>query len=177
LNKARLAAAALAALLWWTGMSSHAAFPAAYAPVVVEPGVGPSRTEFDLSPVLARAKQEGKRVYVYLGAHDCGYCRRYEAFLEQNAAKLKPHFARDYIVADLRSSLTVPASEVYIRIGAKSLPYLAFQLSIGDERTRALVYPNVWLLDADAKPLMQMPTGAGTFQTVPEQLGILRLEQ
>ena len=40
-----------------------------------------------------------------------------------------------------------------------------------------LVYPSVWLLDPDAKPLMQMPAGTGTFETVPEQLEILRLEQ
>ena len=46
----------------------------------------------------------------------------------------------------------------------------------GDERARALVYPSVWLLDAAAKPLMQMPAGSGTFETVPEQLEILRLE-
>ena len=33
------------------------------------------------------------------------------------------------------------------------------------------------LLDANGKPLMQMPAGTGTFETVPEQLEILRLEQ
>ena len=40
-----------------------------------------------------------------------------------------------------------------------------------------LVYPSVWLLDSNAKPLMQMPAGTGTFQTVDEQIEILRLEQ
>jgi hypothetical protein len=60
----------------------------------------------------------------------------------------------------------------------KSLPYAEFQRSIGDERERQLVYPSVWLFDsANAKPLMQMPAGTGTFETVPEQLEILRLEQ
>ncbi len=49
--------------------------------------------------------------------------------------------------------------------------------AIGDERARMLVYPSVWLLDDKLKPLMQMPAGTGTFQTVPEQLEILRLEQ
>ena len=49
---------------------------------------------------------------------------------------------------------------------------------IGDQRARLLVYPSVWLLDAHSGlPLMQMPAGAGTFQTVPEQLEILRLEE
>ena len=40
-----------------------------------------------------------------------------------------------------------------------------------------LVYPSVWLLDAQLKPLMQMPAGTGTFQTVEEQLEILQLVQ
>jgi hypothetical protein len=49
--------------------------------------------------------------------------------------------------------------------------------SLGDERARQLVYPSVWLFDGKAKTLMQMPAGTGTFQTVAEQLEILRLEQ
>ena len=40
-----------------------------------------------------------------------------------------------------------------------------------------LVYPPVWLFEAQLKPLMQMPAGTGTFETVPEQLEILRLQQ
>ena len=137
----------------------------------------PARHEFDLSAALARARRENKRLYVYLGAHNCPFCRRYEAFLEQNAAELVPHFAAQYIVVDLRSSLSVTADLLFIRIGERSLPYADFQRSIGDERARMLVYPSVWLFDPDAKPLMQMPAGTGTFQTVPEQLEILRLEQ
>lgn len=49
--------------------------------------------------------------------------------------------------------------------------------AIGDERARLLVYPSVRLLDADLQPLMQMPAGTGTFQTVPEQPEILDLVQ
>jgi len=44
-------------------------------------------------------------------------------------------------------------------------------------RAPATRRPSVWLFDARLKPLMQMPAGTGTFQTVPEQLEILRLEQ
>ena len=47
----------------------------------------------------------------------------------------------------------------------------------GDERARQLVYPNIWLLDAELKPLLQMPSGAGTFETVPEQIEVLQLVQ
>lgn len=154
-----------------------AGIPAPYAPIVIQPVGAPTRREFDLSDALARARRENKRLYVYLGASDCPYCRKYEAFLEQNAAVLVPHFSAQYIVVDLRSALSVTANLLFIRIGDLSLPYADFQRSIGDERARMLVYPSVWLLDQDAKPLMQMPAGNGTFQTVPEQLEILRLEQ
>lgn len=155
----------------WAGV------PAPYAPLVIQPAGVPDRHEFDLSAALERARRENKRLYVYLGAHNCPFCRRYEAFLEQNAAELVPHFAAQYIVVDLRSSLSVTADLLFIRIDGRSLPYADFQRAIGDERARMLVYPSVWLLDRDAKPLMQMPAGTGTFQTVPEQLEILRLEQ
>jgi hypothetical protein len=90
---------------------------------------------------------------------------------------LVPHFARDYLVVDLRSELSVQADRLFIRIGAASLAYADFQRSIGDERARLLVYPSVWLFDDQAKPLMQMPAGTGTFETVAEQLEILNLVQ
>ena len=154
-----------------------AAFPVPYAPTAVQPGGTPQRYEFDLTAALRRAQNEGKRLYLYLGASDCPFCRKYEAFLTANATELAPHFARDYIVIDLRSSLAVQADRLYFRIGATSLSYADFNRSINDERARQLVYPSVWLLNGQGKPLMQMPAGTGTFETVPEQLEILRLEQ
>ncbi len=169
--------AALFAGLFAAAGAGAAGFPAAYAPTVVQPTGTPERFEFDLTAALARAQRERKRLYVYLGADDCPYCRKYEAFLDRNAAELAPHFAKDYLVVDLRSRLAVQARLLHIRTGNRSLPYAEFQRSIGDERARLLVYPSVWLLDANAKPLMQMPAGTGTFETVAEQLEILRLEQ
>lgn len=156
--------------------------PEAYAAIVVTPSripvtSGPPRSEFDLGPALERARQEKKSLYVYLGASDCPYCRKYEAFLAAHARELVPHFARRYLLVDLRSSLSVGSASLYIKAGGRSLPYAEFQAAIGDERARLLVYPSVWLLDADLKPLMQMPAGTGTFQTVPEQLEILDLVQ
>jgi hypothetical protein len=71
----------------------------------------------------------------------------------------------------------VPARSLFIRVGARSQTYSEFQAAIGDERARQLIYPNIWLLDADLKPLLQMPSGAGTFETVPEQIEILQLVQ
>lgn len=178
--------------LWGTllysllGCAQAAGLPDAYAAIVVTPAVtaapnvapnSPPRVEFDLGPALARARQEKKSLYVYLGASDCPYCRKYEAFLAAHAKELVPHFARRYLLVDLRSSLSVGSAALHIKAGGRSLPYAEFQSSIGDERARLLVYPSVWLLDADLKPLMQMPAGTGTFQTVPEQLEILDLVQ
>jgi thiol-disulfide isomerase/thioredoxin len=163
------------ALAAWP-LHAVAALPAAYGALVVEPLMADGRAEFDLSAALARARRDGKWLYVYLGASDCPYCRKYEAFLASNATELVPHFSK-YLIVDLRSALSIGAKALYLKVGNSSLPYAEFQNSLGDERARLLVYPSVWLLDGTLKPLMQMPAGTGTFQTVPEQLEILRLEQ
>ena len=156
---------------------AQAGIPAAYAPMVIEPRqLEGGRLEFDLRAVLDQARLAQKRLYVYLGAHDCRFCRRYEAFLAGHATALKPHFA-GWLVVDLRSSLSVGPDKLLLRTGAQALPYAEAMRAMGDERARMLVYPSVWLLDAQARPLMQMPAGTGTFETVPEQLEILRLEQ
>ncbi len=169
--------ALVAAVLALALLPAFAALPARYAPTQVQPAGAPQRYEFDLTAALQRAAREKKKLYVYLGASDCPFCRRYEAFLDKNADALVREFAKDWIVIDLRSMLAARAEIVYFRIGDRSLPYKEFMRAIGDERERQLVYPSVWLFDANAKPLMQMPAGTGTFETVPEQLEILRLEQ
>jgi thiol-disulfide isomerase/thioredoxin len=157
---------------------ASAGIPEPYAAIVVEPSIEGRRHHFDLNPALERARAENKRLYVYLGARDCPYCRKYEAFLNANAAELVPHFiAERYLVVDLRSALSVRSDMLFIKAGESSRVYVDFQTSIGDERTRQVVYPSVWLLDANLKPLMQMPAGTGTFETVEEQLEILRLVQ
>jgi thioredoxin-related protein len=169
------AMAALAITGWGT---AQAALPAAYKALVIEATGQPERYEFDLSAALALAKKDNKRLYVYLGARDCSYCRRYEAFLDKNAGELVPQFAsKNYLIVELRSALSARAPKLFIRIGNSSRAYADFQRDIGDERARQLVYPSVWLFDAQARPLMQMPAGTGTFETVEEQLEILNLVQ
>jgi thioredoxin-related protein len=166
-----------AALLIATTHTTAAGFPPAYKPSVIQPTGVPDAYEFDLTAALQRARAENKRLYVYLGANDCPFCRKYEAFLDANSSALTQHFAKDYLVYDLRSTLKAQGDRLRFRIGNQSWPYKEFMATLGDERARQLVYPSVWLLGADGKPLMQMPAGTGTFETVPEQLEILRLEQ
>jgi thiol-disulfide isomerase/thioredoxin len=160
-------------------LAAQAGMPAPYQAMVVQAKVSdspvPNSWEFDLRPALQRARKEGLSLYVYLSASDCPYCRKYEAFLTENAQALVPHFRDKYIVVDLRAELSVQAKQLVLRTDKHHLPYTEFQRAIGDQRARMLVYPSVWLLDGNAKPLMQMPAGAGTFQTVPEQLEILNL--
>ena len=178
IKAAYLAGCVAFSLAWMAAGAAAAGLPAAYSAVVIEPTGLPTRYEFDLRAALERARRENKSLYVYLGASDCPYCRKYEAFLARNADELVPQFdSHQFLLVDLRSRLAVGAETLFIRIGARSLPYAEFQRSIGDERARLLVYPSVWLFDGQARPLMQMPAGTGTFETVPEQLEILRLEQ
>lgn len=171
-----LPSAALA-LVAAVSFAAQAAFPDAYAPVAVQPQISASgQHEFDLRPAQQRARRDGKALYVYLGASDCPYCRKYEQFLAANLRELVPRFAPKYLVVDLRSQLSVTANQLILRTEALRLPYADFQRAIGDQRARLLVYPSVWLLDAaTGKPLMQMPAGTGTFQTVAEQIEILEL--
>ena len=92
------------------------------------------------------------------------------AFPESNAmAFVALHFAKDYIVVHLRSSLSVQADRLYLRVGEKALPYAEFQRSIGDERARLLlVYPERLVarhqrqtLDADARRHRHLRDRAG----------------
>jgi len=173
----RLGPAAIAGMLVLLASAAHAVgIPPAYTPMVVEPTIVSGHSEFDLGPALARAKRENKRLYVYLGASDCPFCRRYEAFLGKNSDELAPLF-KPWIVVDLRSSLSTTGNKLFIRLGDSALAYADFQRSIGDQRARMLVYPSVWLFDTQLKPLMQMPAGTGTFETVEEQVEILNLVQ
>jgi len=176
MSRPLLRAALAATLLLLAGLAQAVGIPPAYSAMVVEPVVSPGRAEFDLGPALARAKRENKRLYVYLGASDCPYCRRYENFLKHYSGELVAPF-KPWIVVDLRSTLATTASKLVLRVGDRALDYTAFQFSIGDQRTRMLVYPSVWLFDSELKPLMQMPAGTGTFETVEEQLEILNLVQ
>ena len=176
MSRPLLRAALAATLLLLAGLAQAVGIPPAYSAMVVEPVVSPGRAEFDLGPAPARATRENKRLYVYLGASDCPYCRRYENFLNKNSGDLVAHF-KPWIVVDLHSALMNTANQLFFKVGSSTLNYTDFQRSIGDQRTRMLVYPSVWLFDPQMKPLMQMPAGTGTFETVEEQLEILHLVQ
>ncbi|MEN9892820.1 MAG: hypothetical protein RLY78_3115 [Pseudomonadota bacterium] len=178
---AMIALTTLSALTGAAAGTAHAGLPAVYAPLVIEGerSADGQTLAFDLRPAFAAARARGlPRLYVYLGADTCPFCRRYEAFLAREATALRPHFAHEWLMVDLRSSLSIRGDRLLLRLDdGPWRPFVEFNRALGDERTRGLVYPNVWLLDAASRrPLMQMPAGTGTFETVDEQLEILRLE-
>jgi thioredoxin-related protein len=180
-RRSALAALALTLVLapLWAGAAGRVkGMPAAYGAMVIEPVGPPARWEFDLRPAFDRARREGKRLYVYLNADDCAFCRQYEAFLTAHAKELVPEFAkRNYLIVDLQATLKAQADRLFFRVGDQTMSYREYMRALKDERVRQLVYPSVWLFDADGRTLMQMPAGTGTFETVPEQLEILNLVQ
>ena len=145
-----------------------AGIPAAYAPIVVGPVGTPQRYEFDLTAALRRAQRERKRLYVYLGADNCPFCRKYEAFLQRNASELAPHFAKDYLVVDLRSTLAAQASRLYLRIGEVNLPLRRIS-ALNRRRTRprtrlsecVATRCNSQATDANARWFRNFRNGAG----------------
>ena len=97
---------ALAFIQRWQGVTaSELATSQSFAIALCEllgverPHPGPEqRYEFDLSAAIERARRENKRLYLYLSASDCPFCRKYEAFLDRHADELLAHFAKDYLV-------------------------------------------------------------------------------
>jgi len=178
------------ALLLWPALSAWAAersgessgdsigkFSAdlsAYKPLEILPLKSPQHWEFDLDPALARARREGKQLYLVLSAWDCHFCARYERFLQKHAAELAPQFERHRLLfVHLRSALEAQGDRVFLRAQGRSEAYADFQRRLGDERTRRMVYPVIWLLNPQLQPLIQLPYGTGTFETVAEQLEVI----
>ncbi len=120
-----VASVALVRVLLGAGSPSHrpcGRLPGALRTDGRMPAGTPQRYEFDLTPALQRAQRENKRLYVYLGADDCPYLPPYEAFLGRTPSELAPHFAKDYLVVDLRSSLKAQASKLFFRVGDRACP-------------------------------------------------------
>ena len=141
-------------------------------------GRTPQRHEFDLTTALRRARREHKRLYIYLGAERLPpIAASTRPSLQATRSSWRRTSPRTTSSSTCAAACRCRPTDSTSASATRSLPYADFQRSIGDERARLLVYPSVWLLDANAKPLMQMPAGTGTFETVPEQLEILRLEQ
>jgi hypothetical protein len=141
-----------------------AEIPAAYAPMPVEAPFAFSERTFDLTPALERARAEGKLLFVYLGAKNCGFCKEYEIFLTRNREALAPAYSQ-LVVADIRTWLTGP--DVYLQVGKRKYSFKEFNALVGDGNGK-LTYPRFWLVTADMKPARKLPSGSRFYRDVEE---------
>ncbi|MBB4845772.1 hypothetical protein HNP55_004324 [Paucibacter oligotrophus] len=176
MKTAMLTALALFAALAQAAQPDHPiADLSAYQPLQILPDkTSPTHWEFDLDPALQQARREGRNIYLVLSAWDCHFCARYEHFLARNAKALAPPFRRHKLLfVYLPSALEAQGQHVYLKAGGQSRVYADFQRALGDERTKRMVYPVIWLLDPALKNLSQLPYGTGTFETVEDQLEVI----
>ncbi|MFG6448941.1 thioredoxin family protein [Roseateles sp. BYS180W] len=144
-----------------------------YAALDIEPRrEADGRWVFQLQPALALAQRQHKNIYLLLTAHDCGFCQRYERFLNANAQQLAPVLRQQHVLVVLRASLAAQGNAVQFEAYGKTWPYQAFQYLLGDERQRRLQYPVVWQLSPQLRLLQQLPYGTGTLETVADQVEI-----
>jgi hypothetical protein len=168
-DAARLLCAAALALSALCAPPARAEIPAPYQPIVVEAPFSFTKRVFDLTDAVERSKQENKPLYVVLGAKDCGPCKLYQKFLQDNHEQLAPGFSR-VLVVDIRTWLTGPA--LSFRIGDNNYTVAEFKALVGD-RNKSLSYPAFWLLSPELRQLKQLPQGSQHYTTVAKQLDVL----
>lgn len=150
-------------------LQAGAEIPAAYAPIAVEAPFAFTERTFDLTPALERARAEGKLLFVYLGAKNCGFCKEYEMFLARNRDALAPAYSK-LVVADIRTWLTGP--DVYLQVGKRKYSFKEFNALVGDGSGK-LTYPRYWLVTADMKPARKLPAGSTFYRNVEEHKKLL----
>lgn len=154
----------------FVAMSAHAAIPDSYAPWVVEAPFSLRERVFDLTPAVQTAQKNGQALFIYLGAADCPPCVQYKQFLKQNAAELKPAFAK-VVVVDIRTWLRGPT--MVLKINDQRLSFKQFKTMVGDSTT-SLLYPSFWLLSPDLKQIKQLLSGTSNYLSVEQLLEILK---
>src|SRR5262245_20738507 len=147
-----------------------AKIPGEYAPVIVEAPFSFSERAFDLTPAIARARQEARPLFIYLGAADCPPCHSYSIFLVKNREQLKESFER-VIVVDIRTWLKGPA--LIFKVDDKRHSFAEFKALVGD-RNKILTYPYFWLLTPDLKQIKQLPQGSANYLSVEKHVELLR---
>jgi hypothetical protein len=141
-----------------------AEIPAAYSPMPIEAPFAFTERTFDLTPALERARAEGKLLFVYLGAKNCGFCKEYEIFLTRNRDALVPIYS-NLVVADLRTFLSGPA--VYLQVGKRKYSFKEFDALVGNGGAR-VSYPRFWLVTADLKPARRLTGGTKFYRDIEE---------
>ena len=161
-----LAARCFALLLAAFALAAHATIPDAFGPVVAEAARDGT---VDLNPAIARARAERKPLLIYLGAHDCPYCRQYDRFTRSHQAALLAAYSR-YVVVDIRTSLRAPGP--FFRVGDRRYSFAEFQSVVGDRGSKRAFFPYFWLVTPELKA-REIPRGSAFFRDLREHQRIL----
>ncbi len=161
----------LSVLIGFFVLSSQAAIPDDYGPVVVEAPFSLRERVFDLMPAIESSRKTGKPLFIYLGATDCPPCLQYKRFLATHRSELKDAFS-EFVVVDIRTWLRGPS--MYLKIGDKRLTFQQFKTLVGDT-SKTLIFPSFWILSPEVKQLKQLPSGVTDFLNVSQHLEMLKI--
>jgi len=148
-----------------------AEIPESYKPAVIKPPFSMSERLIDLTPVLEKAKSEGKPILLYMGAQDCPPCRQYEQFLSHHQSELAAVYA-PWMVVDVRSWLKGP--KLIFRAGDKRYTLDEFKAVIGD-KNKVFTWPYWWAITPELRQIRQFPQGSKHFLDVENQKVLLRV--
>lgn len=150
---------------------AHAAVPDEYHPLIVMAPASETERLFDITAAVDLARAEGKPLYLYLGAEDCGPCKVYSKFLRDNEAELLAGFKK-VVLVDIRTSIR--GADVVFKVGSRRYTLAEFKAVVGD-KNRSLTYPYFWMVSADLKMVKEMPWGSGNYMPVRRQLEVLQV--
>lgn len=148
-----------------------AEIPDAFQPLIVKPPFSFSERLVDLTPAFERAKQRNKPMLIYLGAADCGPCKKYTLFLDQHKDELLGPLA-DVVLVDIRTWLRGP--DLKFQVYDKKYTVDEFVAGTGDSR-RCDGYPWWWFLNPDGKQVRQLPKGSRHFASVESHIRLIKI--
>jgi thioredoxin-related protein len=152
-------------------LTTQAAIPSDYSPVVVEAPFSLRERVFDLTPAIETARKTGKPLLLYLGATDCPPCVEYKRFLSRHRSDLNEAFSA-FVVVDIRTWLRGPT--MYLKAEDKRLTFNQFKTLVGDS-SKTLVFPSFWMLSPELKQLKQLPSGVKDYLDVNLHQDILKI--
>lgn len=126
--------------------SASARMPDAYGAIRVQAGPGDAERRFDLRPAIEQARKAGKPILLYVGAHDCPYCRVLERSFGEHAERLAPRIRARYVLVEIEGWLRGPKRIFVFPDGEFPIEGLNARLGVS-ERGRRFVWPSFFALD------------------------------
>jgi len=144
--------------------------PRQYHPTTVLAPFNLSARVFDLTPVLQEARRQRKPAFIYFGAKDCGPCKEYTRFLQENESQLVPIFEK-FVIADVVTWLRGP--KIIFAIEGRHFTFDEFKAHVAD-RNDGFAYPWFWIIHPNGKQVRQIPQGTTPYLSVGNHIQILR---